>query len=494
MKLETTIDAEKHEAKIVVEVEDEHVEQAKRRAARQISQRITIPGFRPGKAPYAVVSRMVGEERIFEEAIEALVDELYPKVLQEANIRPGNAGRLEALETTPHLKLNFTVPLEAEVQLPADYRQIRLPYEPPEVTEAQIQHVLFHLQMEHAILEAVERPVQAGDMVDIELSVLAEPVETTPLQVYIEEEPRFPEHYPFPDFPRQLIGMRVGETRQFSHVFGEDAEDKEWAGKEISFQVTVKQIHAVTLPTLEELAKQDNLSSAEELIERVRRQAESVAREDYNEEYAAKVISRIREGAQVRYHQSLLDDLAEEGLERLKEVLADFGIKFETYLESRGISLEEAQAELREVKREGLEQMLILEKVREEAKLVPTPSFFGEMLARRLYELQQRGVDLAAFSKSDEYTEWLEEAKAEVWEEITKLYLVDLASGKLDRLAKEETQAEASEAASPVTAAGASPSSDPPAATPEAGSEAEGAHVASAGTMSPSSDEQGENV
>ena len=81
-----------HQAKLVVDVDKEQLEVFKRRAARKLAERGKIPGFRPGKAPYNIIARTFGEEAITEQAIEMLMDDIYPKVLEEAQVEPAAAG------------------------------------------------------------------------------------------------------------------------------------------------------------------------------------------------------------------------------------------------------------------------------------------------------------------------------------------------------------------------------------------------------------------
>ena len=91
LKIEKTIE-ENHEAKLVVEVEPEKIDTYKRRAARKISQRGKIPGFRPGKAPYEMVVRNYGEQAILEQAVDNFVDAEYSDILKEAGVEPGASG------------------------------------------------------------------------------------------------------------------------------------------------------------------------------------------------------------------------------------------------------------------------------------------------------------------------------------------------------------------------------------------------------------------
>ncbi len=94
LKIEKTIE-ENHEAKLVVEIDPEMMDKYKRKAARKISERGKIAGFRPGKAPYEMVVRNYGEQAVVEQAIDFLIDAEYSNILQEADVNPGAAGSLE---------------------------------------------------------------------------------------------------------------------------------------------------------------------------------------------------------------------------------------------------------------------------------------------------------------------------------------------------------------------------------------------------------------
>jgi trigger factor len=160
---------EDHQAKLTVELEPQNLEEAKHRAARKIAQKVKIPGFRPGKAPYPVVLRTVGEAAVLDEAMEILVNERYPKIIEESGIQPYGPGSLENIQKLDPPTLEFLVPLDAEVTL-SDYHALRFPYELKPITEEEVDQTIEDLQDRMAVLEPVDRPAQEGDQVFIHLS------------------------------------------------------------------------------------------------------------------------------------------------------------------------------------------------------------------------------------------------------------------------------------------------------------------------------------
>ena len=158
MKIETT-PRDEHQVQIVAEFDDETLEKFKHRAAHKIATEAKIPGFRPGKAPYDVIRRFAGEKTIVNEAMELLVDEVYPDVIKEANVKPYGPGELENVISIAPPKLSFIVPLEPEITL-GDYRSVRLDYAPQPFDEKEVDRFFYQLQTNYATVEPSDHPLR----------------------------------------------------------------------------------------------------------------------------------------------------------------------------------------------------------------------------------------------------------------------------------------------------------------------------------------------
>jgi trigger factor len=266
LKIETQ-PRDDHQVTLTVELEPEQLEGAKHRAARRISERKSIPGFRPGKAPYEVVVRSFGEGVIVEEAVDLLLDEVYPKALEQAKLEPGASGSLEKVENLDKKpKFIFTVPLASSVEL-GNYRSIRLPYEWKEPGEDKVEESIEELRQMYAKTETVDRPIQKGDFVMIDLKgVNAKSAEG---EAPLMDRPGLPifvrpvekaEEFPFPGFSNELVGLGANESKSFSHRFKKDVKDENLQGKTVEFNVTVKMVRGSTLPELnDDFARPDHL-------------------------------------------------------------------------------------------------------------------------------------------------------------------------------------------------------------------------------------------
>ncbi|HEX9029102.1 MAG TPA: trigger factor family protein, partial [Anaerolineales bacterium] len=116
MKLETEV-RDDHQVRLITEIEPDQYEKSKHKAARKIANETRIPGFRPGKAPYDMVRRYIGEAKINSEALELLMDAVYPEAIKEAGIEPFGPGSLEEILSTEPVKFAFLVPLAPTVNL-----------------------------------------------------------------------------------------------------------------------------------------------------------------------------------------------------------------------------------------------------------------------------------------------------------------------------------------------------------------------------------------
>jgi trigger factor len=132
LTIETAEDSQR-QLTMTIQVPEDRVKKAMRDKARTLSREITLPGFRPGKAPYDVVVRRVGEETFRVEAIEELIQPVFEEAIDQANTEMYGRPSLDDIESNP-LVFTFTIPLEPQVML-GDYRARRKEITPVEVSD-----------------------------------------------------------------------------------------------------------------------------------------------------------------------------------------------------------------------------------------------------------------------------------------------------------------------------------------------------------------------
>jgi len=360
-----------HQVKLIVEFEAETLEEAKRRGARKLSARVKVPGFRPGKAPYAVIVRQVGEAALFEEAVEILIDEKYSKIIEEAGIHPYGSGQLENIAAKEPLVLEFLVPLEPEVVL-GDYHALKRPYEQKEITDDEVDQMLENLRDRQAILEPAERPAGEGDIVSVKLSAKKLNAEEGQEASLIEErsnqflvrkaETANDDEWPFPGFSQELVGLSIGDEKTFQHHFGEDYLYESLRGMDASYHVTVEDVKSRQLPELnDEFAKTvGEYADLEALKKDIRQSLEQQSLETYKEIYDDAIIKELIEQSTIKYPPQMLESEQNTVVDNFKHRLEQQGMDLELYLKTREIDEEGFKQETLPVAEQRLKRSLIL--------------------------------------------------------------------------------------------------------------------------------------
>lgn len=390
---------------LTVEVEADRMEANKRRAAKQVAKRGKIPGFRPGKAPYDVIARYYGEAAIVEQAMDLLVDEIYPKVLEEAEIQPAAAGSLEKIEELDPPKLIFKVPLAPEIDL-GDYRSLRLPYKYSAPGKKELEAALDEFRRMYATTETVERAVQLEDYVLVDVKgERAKPKDEEDREAALSRngyalvvrKEGNDDDWPYPGFSKELVGMNPGDTKTVKHKYPKTDPDESLQGETVNFEVTMKTVRSMTLPELDdELAKMTGqYESLEDLKEALKADLESRSKDEYDDEYFVELIDKIKAGATIKYPPQVVEHEAEHVLEDLQNRLSQQGLDLETYFKMRQTTQEQfIEEEAKPVAIKRLERSLILDQLAREEKIEVDESSLQNEFGQTLTELQYQGLDL----------------------------------------------------------------------------------------------------
>lgn len=394
MKIEKSIE-ENHEAKLVVEIDPELMDKYKKRAARKISERGKIAGFRPGKAPYDMVVRTYGDQAIIEQAVDFMIDAEYSNILQEADVKPGATGSLESIDSLEPPKFTFRVPLAPEVNL-GDLHSLRVPYEWSAPDESAVDRAIEDLRQMYSTTENVEREVQEGDYVLVDVKSETTELNRTGFAAFVRKEERDTE-WPYNGFAKELVGLKPGDSKTIQHTFPEDWEVEELRGKATEMEVTVKTVRAVTLPELnDDFAKTVGAGETlDDLRNAVKTDVENRSKADYDDKYFVDLIEKIKEGATLKYHQHALEHEAEHVLEDLSQRLSQQNMDLDTYFKLRNTTREQfVEEEVKPVAKKRFERSLILDEiVRSENLEVDNASLDAEF-NQTLSSLAMQGMDL----------------------------------------------------------------------------------------------------
>jgi trigger factor len=332
-----------------IEVEDERLERAVDQAYKRVVQRINVPGFRKGKAPRPLVERMVGREALVEDAVDKLVPEVIEDAVKQqelvmvARLREGD---LEVVSTQP-LQIKATVPVQPKVEL-GDYKSLKIEATPADVTDEQVDAVVTRLRESHATWEPVERAVELGDRVAID--VLAKAGETTVMEskdaeyVVAEDGPQ-----PADGFAQAIVGMSADESKTVTLKLPEEYRNKELAGQDAEFELTVHWVKAKVLPELDDELP-TTVGTEHESLEQLRTAIREnlSAREEHERRVAheEKVVDSVVEQATLDLPPQLVEEEAGRLVQQLAGNLERQGIPLQSYLRFTQKTEEQFRAEM----------------------------------------------------------------------------------------------------------------------------------------------------
>jgi trigger factor len=363
----TTERAANCEAIVTVEVDEEQVTGAMKRAAQKISRLRPIPGFRPGKAPYDRIERTVGKEMLRDEAIDDLAQSLYKQILKDENIEPYDAGKLDIAQKEP-LILKFTVPTRPVVTL-GDYRSIHLQPKPVEVTDDEVNKVIEQLRTGQATMTPVTRGVQLNDLVTIDIKggiAGQTQMDRQGLELRVD-----PKESAFP-WIEQLVGANANETRMVTYTYSTESSAN--AGKIATYTVTVTDIKEPQLPNLDdEFAKSvSSFETLEQLKGRIRANLKEQKQVEEDNRFEDEVIDAAIAQAQIAFPASMLDDETDIEVRRMKETAQRLGLTWEKFLQLGGKDEKVVREEVRPRAENRVKRLLTLMELAEAEKIEVT--------------------------------------------------------------------------------------------------------------------------
>ncbi len=413
----TTENTGTREVMLTIEPDADRVIRAKRQAARAISNYRPVPGFRPGKAPLAMVERIFGRETVINEAVNRMANQVFLQAVREADIDPLEPGEFEIAQEEP-LTLKISVALMPTVDL-GDYQSVRMePVPPVVVTDELIEAEIEKLREEAAEYQPTDHVAATLDQVVVEIKgtvddeiVLDE--DAAELVLSFDEEPMM--------LVERLLGMGPDQSAELDVDYPEDYRDEKVAGKHVQVALTVKQVREKVLPDLDDDFAKDvgDYETLDELQQKTSDEIQERLEAERNQKEREAALDAFVEHATVEFPQAAVDHDVDTAIQRQQERLRSMGMDWESYLRMVGKTEESLRAESREPAQKALVQRLVL------AELVR-----AEELEAQDVEIDERIDEMAAMygDRADEMRERLVEAgyKDSVREDILTQRALDL--------------------------------------------------------------------
>ena len=366
---------EKNMAKLTIEVSAEDLEKAMQAAYQKAKGRITLPGFRKGKAPRKMIEQMYGKGVFLEDAANALIPEHYSKALAECDLEIVSQPTIDITQAEPGKAFIFTaeVAVKPEVTL-GDYKGVEVPKTEITVTDEDVEAELKKEQEKNSRTISVEdRAAQLNDIVTIDFEGSVDGVPFDGGQA-TEYPLTLGSNTFIPGFEEQLVGAKVGDDVDVKVTFPEEYQAKELAGKEAIFKCAVKKIEAKELPELDDDFAKD-VSEFDTLAEYKEHVKTNLEDKKANEAKRAKedaAVDKAIENAQMDIPEAMLMTQCRQMLDDFSRRMQSQGLTMEQYFQFTGMTLEKMQEEMKPQALKRIQTRLVLEKIAEVENIQPT--------------------------------------------------------------------------------------------------------------------------
>jgi trigger factor len=377
----------KSQVEMTIDVPAETVDAAFERVLNRLTSKAKIEGFRPGKAPRAMVESRLGPAAIREEVVDVLVPEAVNQALKDQSIKPIDNPNVKIveLERGKAAKLTATVSVMPEVTL-ADPKKLSVEAPKLEVTDEMLERRLAELRDRLAEITPVEREVRTGDVVvmDIEVKVDDKVVESESRQA-TEGEVR--EGVLLPELLAILPGAQVDEQRTTSVKFPDDHSNPELAGKEATIALTVRGVKEKKVPELDDdVAKQlsdGKQETAEAYRAAQRTELEEQARAMEKLAHEQAVVKALVDGSEVEIPTALEDHELTSELEALERRLNRQGLRLDRYFAYLGKTIDQWVEDARPEANARLKVELVLDAFAKGEGLEPSDDDVTSFLAEQ---------------------------------------------------------------------------------------------------------------
>ena len=357
---------EKSMAKLTIEVSAEEFETALDKAYKKNKNKISLPGFRKGKAPRAMIEKMYGAGVFYEDAANDLIPGAYESAAKESELEIVAQPSIDVTQIEKGKPFIFTatVAVKPEVTL-GEYKGIEVEKKTAEVTDEELQAEIDKVRESNSRMITVDdRAVQDGDIttIDFEGFVDGEPFEGGKGEDY---PLTIGSHSFIDNFEEQLIGKNIGEETEVNVTFPEQYQAEELQGKPAVFKVTIKEIKVKELPELDDDFAQDvsEFDTVDEYKEDLKKKLLENKEAALKREKEEDVVGKIIENATMEIPDPMVDTQVRQMVQEFSQRIQSQGLSLQQYMQFTGMTPESLTNELQPQALKRIQSRLVLEAV-----------------------------------------------------------------------------------------------------------------------------------
>jgi trigger factor len=368
--------------KLTVEVPFEELAPSVDAAYRKVAGQIRIPGFRPGKVPARIVDQRIGRDVVLDEAVNDAIPQFYGQAVEAADVRVLSQPEIEVTNFADGEQLTFTAEVDVRpaITLP-ELTNLPVTVDDAEVSDADVDEQVKSLADRFGTLTSVERPVEAGDFVsiDLSLSVDGKPLDdgtANGLSYEVGSEGLID------GLDSALLGLSAGESAEFDTALGGRGAMTPTTGRA---SVTVRSVRTKQLPTLDDAFAQEasEFDTLDELRADLRTRLERVKRLEQGMQARDNVLEALLGKVEIPLPERTVEDEIRNRRDSLEQQLAANGLDLDAYLLSQDESLDAHEAHTKVDVERDLRAQFVLDAVVVQEELGIEEAELTEYIVRR---------------------------------------------------------------------------------------------------------------
>ena len=362
-------------AKLTIEVSADELEKAIDAAYQKEKNKISVPGFRKGKVPRAMIEKMYGAEIFYEDAANTVMQKTYPSAVDESGVDVVSRPTVDIVQIEKGKPFIYTaeVAVKPEVTL-GKYMGVTVTKVDTSVSEEEIAAELENERNKNSrTVSVTDRPVQEGDtaVIDFEGFVDGVPFEGGKAEGHSLE---IGSHTFIDTFEDQLIGKNVGDDVDVNVTFPDQYQAPELAGKPALFKVKIHEIKAKELPELNdefasEVSEKETLA---ELKEEIKERLTQAKEADAKAQKEGEAIQKIIEKSKMDIPEAMIEFQCETMIDEFAQRIVQNGISFEQYLQFTGTDVNGLKEQVRPEAVKRIQSSLVLEQIAKEENIEVT--------------------------------------------------------------------------------------------------------------------------
>lgn len=366
---------EKNMAKLTIEVPAEELEKAIEAVYRKQKNQISIPGFRKGKVPRAMIEKMYGAGIFYEDAANTLMQQNYPSAVDESGIDIVSRPTVDIVQIEQGKPFIFTaeVAVKPEVTL-GKYMGVTVTKADTAVSDEEVDAALEKERNNNArTITVTDRPVAEGDTAVIDFEGFVDGVafeggkgENHPLEIG--------SHTFIDNFEEQLVGKNAGEDVEVNVTFPEQYQAAELAGKPAVFKVKINEIKTKELPELDDEFAKDvsEFDTLAEYKDSLKKNLEEQKKNEVRRAQEDEAIQKIIDKSKMDIPEAMIDTQCESMIDEFAQRIAQSGLTMEQYLQFSGLTIDGLKEQVRPEALTRIQSSLVLEQIAKEENIEVT--------------------------------------------------------------------------------------------------------------------------